>query len=121
MNPMADFIQRRCLVEFTTIPQPDLMKLFFRAAYEDVINYGRDQARLEAQNGSLERLIRSLIHGDLVNSFPWLLASSELSALGVMLVEGIDDLTVGRTIIDYFPVPNVTNPTGVMVNYVTEQ
>lgn len=120
MQPMADFIQRRCLTDFTTLSQADLLHAFFYTAYETVICWGREQAVQQAQSGMLTNVLRGLIHGECFNDFPWMLAEMELSAIGTNMVEDIDDMLQLHELTAYSPLPNVEKPNSMMLELTHE-
>lgn len=121
MEPIADFITRRDLVRFTGIEQGPLLHTFFVVAYEAVVSYGRLGAVEQAMGDMLSQVVQNLIRLDLTNDFPWLTTSHELKALGVILVESMDDMLVGNSIISYQPVPNTKFPQAMVVECVREQ
>ncbi|BAW98345.1 hypothetical protein [Vibrio phage pTD1] len=118
---MADFIERRQLTHFTGIDQGPLLHTFFVLAYENVVSWGREQAVELAKGNMLVQVLENLIRLDLVDDFPWLTTEHELKALGVILVEAMDELLVGNTIVNYLPVPNTKVPRGMIVECLREQ
>ncbi|AGB07184.1 hypothetical protein [Vibrio phage VP4B] len=69
----------------------------------------------------LSQVLENLIRLDLSNDFPWLTTAHELKALGVILVEAMDDLLTGNSIISYQPVPKTKFPQAMVVECVREQ
>lgn len=120
MQPIADFIQRRCLTDFTGIDQAGLLHAFFYTAYENAVSWGTETAIDQAKSGMLGNLLRSMIFPEKQNDFPWLLVDAELVALGIFLVEEIGAILDGNEIISYNPLPNVDEPKSMMLEIVHE-
>lgn len=120
MDAESNFIQRRFLTDFTGYPHADLLNFMFICGYNAVRSFGRAGAREQASSGLLSSHLRTLIPIENQLNFPWLLADIELNAIGVMLVENIDDLLSQRVIVSYAPLPFTLLPSAMMIEVTNE-